>query len=250
MPETRVAIVTGGASGLGKAITKRLLSDGLKVVVFSRRPPKGLPRSPRGRLLQLKVDITSPRQVAEAVEAAVHRFGRVDVLINNAGASGPFKPVQDMTLGDWNETLATNLTGAFICCKFVVPSLIKSGKAGRIVNVSSMVGKKAVPLRTAYSASKIGLLGLTRALSKELGEHGITVNAVCPGPIDGDRIKNVMEQTALARGITSEAVREGMLATSFLHRFSSAQEVAGLISYLVSDEGGSISGQDIDIDAT
>lgn len=245
----RVAIVTGGAAGLGKTIAERLLSDGLRVAVFARTPSKHAPED-ETRLLEFTVDVTNPTQVAGAVSAVNRRFGGVNVLINNAGVSGPIKPVHKIRLEEWNETLATNLTGAFICCKLAVPHIIRSGRGGRVVNVASMVGKKASALRTAYSASKIGLIGFTRALSKELGEYGITVNAICPGPIEGRRIETVMKRTAAARGLTLEMVRSRLLTSSSLNRFSTPQEVAGLVSFLVSEDGGAITGQDINVDAT
>jgi NAD(P)-dependent dehydrogenase (short-subunit alcohol dehydrogenase family) len=247
--ETRVAIVTGGAKGLGLAITERLLSDGLRVAVFARDPP----RSSGGRgakPLVLKVDVTDPAQVRKGVASVLDNFSRLDVLVNNAGTSGPIKPVQDVSLEDWQRTIGVNLTGTFLCCKYAVPHIIKSQNDGRIVNISSMGWTKAIAFRTPYSASKAGIVGLTRALSRELGCHGVTVNAISPGPIEGKRIDEVVRGTAAVRGRTAEDVKRRMLASSSLHRFSTPQENAALVSFLVSDEGRFITGQNLRADST
>ncbi len=247
--ESRVAVVTGGAKGLGRAITERLLSDGLRVAVFARNP-SGDPDRHEGKLLLLKVDVTDPSQVRRGVAAALRKFGRLDVLVNNAGVSGPIRPVQDISEADWARTLEVNLTGAFVCCKYAVPHITKSGGGGRVVNISSMGWKKATAFRTPYSASKAGLVGFTRALSRELGGYGVTVNVVSPGPIEGERIEEVTKGTAAANGVKPEDVRKRLLAASSLHRFSTPQGVAALVSFLVSGDGESITGQEFSADST
>jgi NAD(P)-dependent dehydrogenase (short-subunit alcohol dehydrogenase family) len=247
--ESRVAVVTGGARGLGMAITERLLSDGLKVAVFARNPTGGSGTN-RDRLLILKVDVADPVQVRKGVAAVMRKFGRLDVLVNNAGVSGPIRPVQDISLQDWGRTLEVNLTGAFICCKYAIPHLSKSGSGGRVINISSMGWKKATAFRSPYSASKAGLVGFTRALSRELGRYRVTANVVSPGPIEGERIQEVAKGTAIANGVKPEDIRKRLLRASSLHRFSTSQEVAALVSFLVSEEGVSISGQDFNADST
>ncbi len=247
--ERRVAIVTGGTKGLGRGITERLLSDGLRVAAFAR-DVEWAGRKHDGSLMLLKVDVTSPNQVRRGVEEVVASFGRLDVLVNNAGVSGPIKKVQDISLEEWNRTITVNLTGAFVCCKFAIPYIAKSGSSGRVVNISSMGWKKASAFRSPYAASKAGLLGLTRALSRELGRSGGTVNAVSPGPIEGRRMEEVGKGTAAANGGTPKEFRERLLGASSLHRFSTASEVAALVSFLVSDEAGSVTGQDFSVDST
>jgi NAD(P)-dependent dehydrogenase (short-subunit alcohol dehydrogenase family) len=247
--ERRVAVVTGGAKGLGRAITERLLSDGLKVAVFARTP-RGSMGALRGSLLLLKIDVTDPVQVRNGVEATLRKFGRLDVIVNNAGVSGPIGPVQEINLKEWARTLEVNLTGAFICCKYAVPHLIRSGNGGRVVIISSMAWKKATAFRTSYSASKAGLVGFTRALSRELGAHGITVNAVSPGPMEGERMEEVARGSAAAGGVKPEDFRKSLLKSSSIHRFSTPKEVAALVSFLVSKEGESITGQDFSADST
>lgn len=246
--ENRIAVVTGGSKGLGRAICERLLLDGLKVAVFAREP-KPAAENRRG-ILVFEVDVTNSTQVRKGVAAVLRKFGRLDVLVNNAGVSGPVRPVQDIDLVMWNHTLSVNLTGAFICSKYAVPHIIKSGTGGRVVNISSMVAKKAAAFRTPYSASKSGLIGFTRALSRELGGYGVTVNDISPGPVEGERIETVMKQTAAANEMAPKDVRRRLLAASSLHRFSTPQEVAALVSFLVSKDGGSITGQDFNADST
>lgn len=247
--ERRVAIVTGGARGLGRAIAERLLSDRLRVAVFARDADRGWKAHDRS-LIFLKVDVTSPEQVQDGVEEVVDTFGRLDVLVNNAGVSGPIKQAQEISLEEWDRTLRVNLTGAFVCCKYAVPHIIESRSNGRVVNISSMGWKKATAFRTPYAASKAGLVGLTRALSRELGGYGCTVNAVSPGPIEGKRIEEIAKGSAAANGGTPEEFRNRLLRASSLHRLATASGVAALVSFLVSKDAGSITGQDFNADST
>jgi len=247
--ENRVAVVTGGAKGLGSAIANRLLSDGLNVAVFARSARLGVDIR-EGEPLSLRVDVTDSAQVRRGVSAVLKNYGRLDVLVNNAGISGPIGPVQGIRPEDWGRTLEVNLTGAFLCCKYAVPHIIKSGVGGRVVNISSMGWKKATAFRTSYSASKAGIVGFTRALSKELGSYGVTVNAVSPGLIEGERVEEIAKRTAEVARVTPEDVRKRWLGASSLLRFSTPDEVAALISFLISKEGGFITGQDFNADST
>ncbi len=246
--ETRVALVTGGARGLGKAIADRLLSDGLRVAAFADQ--EGGRVGPGKRLPVLRVDVTNPLQVRDGVASLVKTYGRLDVLVNNAGVSGPVRRIQEISEADWKRTIDVNLTGAFICCKYAVPEILKSKTGGRIVNMSSMSWKKGTAFRTPYSASKAGLIGLTRALSREMGSFGVTVNAVSPGPIEGERIEEVARLTAGANKVEASEIKNRWLGASFLHRFSTPQEVAALVSFLVSEESGYITGQEFGADST
>jgi NAD(P)-dependent dehydrogenase (short-subunit alcohol dehydrogenase family) len=247
--EDRAAIVTGGSKGLGRAISEKLHSDGLMVAVFARELPRGPERQATG-LSMFKVDVADSNQVRKGVDSVLRKFGRLDVLVNNAGVSGPIRSVQSIGRSEWERTISVNLTGAFVCCKYAVPHIVKSGVGGRVVNISSMVWKKATAFRTPYSASKAGLVGFTRALSKELGPYGVTVNAVSPGPIEGERIEKVTKDTARAGRSKQAEVRNRLLAGSSLHRFSTPREIAALVSFLVSRDGESITGQDLNADSS
>lgn len=239
----RVAVVTGGTGGIGKAVTRRLAEDGFAVVVFSRGAAGS---EVRGARLQLKVDITDAEQVEKAFRTVAKKFGGVYALVNAAGVSGPIGPVEEISLRDWNETLAVNLTGAFLTCKFAAPAMVKAGE-GRIVNIASMVGKRPTPFRSAYSASKLGLIGMTRSLSRELGRFGVTVNAVCPGAVKGDRIERVIEETASASGEGVESVKKRLLGASSSGSFVTAGDVAEAVAFLVSDGAAKVTGQEIEV---
>ncbi|MCL4518822.1 MAG: SDR family oxidoreductase [Thaumarchaeota archaeon] len=245
----RVAIVTGGSSGIGRAIVERFLSDGILVAMISRNPSKLQTESKA--LLKIRSDVTEPKSVKLAIEKTCRHFrsSSVDILVNNAGVSGPIKPTSEISLNEWNETLAVNLTGAFICSKYVIPKMVVSKYGGRIVNISSMVGKNSVSFRAAYSASKMALIGFTRALSAELGSYGITVNAVSPGPVEGKRIDEVIAASAKARGQSKEEVRKRMIERTSLKRMARSDEVAQVVSFLVSPEAASITGQDTYVNA-
>ena len=202
-------------------------------------------------LLKIKGDVTDEESIKLALERIRGFFhtSSIDILVNNAGISGPIKPTPKVSLKEWNETLMVNLTGAFLCTKYVVPKMIPSRNRGRIVNISSMVGKNAASFRAAYSASKMALIGFTRALSAELGSYGITVNAVCPGPVEGSRIEAIIAASAKARGQTREQVRKQMIERSSLKRMAKPEEVAALVSFLLSSEAASISGQDLNVNS-
>jgi len=245
----RIAIVTGGASGIGRSIVERLLSDGIAVAAVSRNPSRLEIDS--DSLLKIKTDVTSSAKIKQALDEIHSSFhsSYVDILVNNAGISGPIKPTDQVSLSEWNKTLEVNLTGAFLCSKYAIPKMIASGKGGRIINVSSMVGKNAVTLRSAYSASKMALIGLTRSLSAELGKYGITVNAICPGAVTGDRINEVIAATAKARKQTKDQIRRQMIQRASLRRMTSPEEIAALVSFLVSPGAASVTGQDWNVNS-
>ena len=234
----RVAIVTGAARGLGRAAAERLYERGASVAVNvrDRRRAQSLARSIGERALAVPGDVASPGVPEEIVRLTIERFGRVDILINNAALARSTR-FPNLTADDWRLALEVNMTAPFLLIKAVFPTM-RAQKYGRIVNVSSSAGRTVSTLGGAhYTASKAGLLGLTRAAAKELGPHGITVNAVCPGMID----------TELTRENASDELLERLAASYPVPRLGTALEVADLICFAASEAAGYITGASLDI---
>jgi 3-oxoacyl-[acyl-carrier protein] reductase len=245
----RVALVTGGARGLGRAAAERLLAGGASVAINVRRPEQqaalaealggGEPAGGTGRAgrtLVLCGDIADGATVRDTIAQTLARFGRIDILVNNAAAAYSTR-FEQIAEAEWRRALDVNLTAAFLCIQAALPPMKASGY-GRVVNISSTAGKSVSTLGGAhYTASKAGLLGLTRAAAKELGPYGITVNAVCPGLID----------TELTREHATEA-ELAVHARGFpVQRLGTAGEVAELICFLAGENAGYITGAAIDI---
>jgi NAD(P)-dependent dehydrogenase (short-subunit alcohol dehydrogenase family) len=200
------------------------------------------------RALPVVTDVTREEQVAAMAARALEALGRIDVLVNNAGIIGPTAPVVHLERADWDEVLAVNLTGAMLCCRAVLPDMI-ARRSGRIVNISSIAGKIAYTLRSPYAVSKWGLIGLTLTLAKEVGEHDIQVNAVCPGPVRGERMRGIFATRAAELGQTPEEVESTYVQATVLRRLVEAEDVAEVVAFLASPHARNITGQAIDVAA-
>lgn len=231
----KVALVTGAASGIGRAIADRLAKEGAMVAVCDLGPP-GEPWRPG--CFGVELDVTREQHWRAAIEQVRMRYGRLDILVNNAGIGMP-GPLVDLALCDWRAVMAVNLDGAFLGIKHAVPAMRQSG-GGAIVNIASMLATVAVPDAAAYSASKAGLLALTRAAALELAVDRISVNAVSPGWID----------TPLLRSrLAAQPEREAaMLAKTPAGRLGSPAEVAAAVQYLASAEAAFVTGTTITLD--
>lgn len=251
-PPEKVAIVTGGGQEIGREIAFRLASDGFCVVVWdvnvesSLETVRLIEAHSRGRAQCFPVDVASEAHVAKAVESVLESTGRIDVLVNNAGVAGPVREVEGISLEDWLSTININLTGTFLCCKHVVP-VMKRSSSGVIVNVASVTGKRPMPLRTPYAASKMGIIGFTRSLAAEVGKWNIRVNAVCPGSVTGTRQKLVFEGIMQASGQSWDEVMKEKADAAALKRFVDPKHVAAVVSFLVQEDSAMISGQDINV---
>jgi NAD(P)-dependent dehydrogenase (short-subunit alcohol dehydrogenase family) len=223
---SRVAIVTGAAGGLGEAIARRLAADGLSVVVAdldARAAERVAAQLGAESAVGIAVDVADPASAQALVEATVARFGRVDVLVNNAGIAGPTAPVQDLPPDDWARVLAVNLSGTFHCTRAALPPMLAAGW-GRIVNVASIAGKDGNPGMSAYSASKAGVIALTKSVGKETATSGVLVNCVVPGVVDaGLTDKTTDEERAL------------FLSRVPMGRMGRPEELAELVSWLSSE---------------
>jgi ketoreductase len=246
----RVALVTGGGTGIGLAIAHAFLAEGAQVVIASRNPAH-LEEAARtacgGRreLATMRLDVTDASSVQDTVESIARRFGRLDILVNNAGISGR-TPMTEEDNSRWLGILATNLTGAYFCSKHAL-RFMKTGEHGRIINMSSVLGRFGVPGYAAYCSAKHGILGFTKALALEVASRGITVNAICPTWVDTPMAEQGIEETAAVLGITSEEFRRRAIQAVPIGRMLEPSEVAHLAVYLASPKAAGITGQAINI---
>ncbi len=207
-----------------------------------------LVRKAGGDALAVPADVSREDAVRALVQSAVDAFGSLDCLVNNAGDGGPTKPVQDYTTDEWFYTLNSCLTSSYLCSRFAVPAMIAAGR-GAIVNVASMAGRRGLAYRVGYCSAKAGQLGMTYGLAVELGRHNITVNAVAPGAVEGDRIDRVIAGQAQVRGISEEAMRKAFIDRAPLRRMVTADDIAAATVFLCSDLARSISGQCLPVNA-
>jgi ketoreductase len=250
--DQRAALVTGGTSGIGLAVTRALASGGHAVFIGARTAENvaATVKDLQGQGLRvdgIAADVTSRAGVTALVEAAVRRFGDIDVLVNNAGRSGGGVTAD---LGDelWDDVIATNLSSVFRVTRAVLNAGGMRHKSwGRIINIASTAGKQGVVLGAPYSASKHGVVGFTKALGNELAPTGITVNAVCPGYVETPMAEQIRRGYAAAYGTTEDTILERFQAKIPLGRYSTPEEVAGLVAYLASDTAASITAQALNV---
>jgi NAD(P)-dependent dehydrogenase (short-subunit alcohol dehydrogenase family) len=244
------AFVTGGGRGIGRDICLELATHGVTIVAADidddREEIVDLVEAEGHTATEVFLDLRDPETVSAAIDRAREEAGGIDILVNNAGIGGPTKPVEEVSLDEWETTMSVNLRGAFLCARAVVGGMKERGY-GRIINISSASGKRAVPDRSPYTSSKAGLLGLTRTLAAEGGSHGITANAICPGSVSGPRIERVIESKADETDRTPADVREEKLDRMLVDEFVDAANVASLVAYLCSDAARSTTGQAINV---
>jgi 2-hydroxycyclohexanecarboxyl-CoA dehydrogenase len=240
----RTAIVTGGASGIGLAICERLSADGCAVAVFDRddagaRAAAGKISASGGTALAVPVDVTERAQIDEGVARVRAELGAATILVNSAGLDG-FDRFLDITAEKWERILRVNLTGTFSCCQAAVPGMIEAGW-GRIVNISSSSAQGGQPMMTHYVAAKAGVIGFTKALARELGPRGITVNTIPPGFIDTPMLRKAEASGYLGEGVDANA------RTTPVRRVGRPEDIAAACAFLVREEAGYITGQVIGV---
>jgi len=249
----RVAIITGASKGIGRAMSRLFAKEGASVVCAARsealvNETAAEIRAAGGRAVAVVADASTEDGAQAIVDGGRKAFGRVDTLVNNAGDGGPTKPIQEYTLDEWFYTINSCLTSAYLCSRFAVPAMIEAGR-GAIVNIASMAGRRGLPYRVGYCSAKAGQMGMTYGLAVELGRHNITVNAVVPGAVAGDRIDRVVQAQADLRGVDVERMRQTFVERSPLKRMSTADDIAALAAFLCSDAARNISGQCIPVTA-
>ncbi|EHK63297.1 short chain dehydrogenase family protein 2 [Achromobacter arsenitoxydans SY8] len=240
-------LVTAGAHGIGLAIARKFMESGADVHICDVDAQACRAAQDRHPALSASVtDVSDEAQVRAMFDALAKRWGALDVLVNNAGVSGPTSRLEDTTLDAWRNTLDVNLTGTFLCARSAVP-LLRAAGGGSIVNISSVAGRLGFSLRTPYSASKFGLAGLTQTWAMELGPSNIRVNSVLPGVVSGDRVERVIAARAAAGGVSNDEMREQLVEKVSLRRMTRPEDVANQVAFLCSEEGAMISGQSISV---
>lgn len=245
----KVALITGGGSGIGKAIASRFSEAGARVVVAGRTASSIESVAAEVGAEAIQADVSQAADVERLFAAILDRHGRLDVLVNNAGISGPILPVAEMDVALWDECVAINLRGAMLCMKAAARIMIAQG-SGAIVNLSSLMGLQGYPMRSAYCATKFALIGMTEAVAREVGPRGVRVNALCPGAVSGELMDRVIATRAGAEGKPKEQiVRENYTDVAALRRWVAPEEVAEAALFLASDASRSITGERIKVDA-
>lgn len=227
--EQEVAIVTGAASGIGTAVAERLAKDGIRVAVVDINQEAGEAvaeslRKANGDAAYVRCDVSDANSVKGAVDAVFERWGRIDILVNCAGIAGVSVPIWEQSDDDWQQMLGINLSSVFYFCRAALPAMKEAGY-GRVVNVASIAGKEGNPNAVPYSATKAGVIGLTKAVAKEVAKDGILVNSVAPAVIE----------TPILRQVSDEH-RNYMLERIPMGRLGQPAEVANLIAWLSSRE--------------
>jgi NAD(P)-dependent dehydrogenase (short-subunit alcohol dehydrogenase family) len=244
----KVAVVTGGGSGLGEAIARRFAAEGAEVIVAGRREEllQRVARDISG--LAVPTDVSSEGEVAALMATCRERFGKLNILVNNAGWGGAgLVKVEDMDVEKWDRMFAVNVRGLMLCIKHALPLL--KPQHGTIVNVASIVGFRPIPLQSPYGASKAAVMNLTKAVAEEAGPDGIRCNTICPGTVDTDLYRGNALLRIAKSGATLAEHTKRLAGTSALGRFTTCEEVASGVLFLASEASGSMTGNAIVMDA-
>lgn len=252
----KVAVVTGGAKGIGSAVSDVLADDGADVAVVGRstealgaRAASLRTRYPDRDILAVRCDVTAEDDVASMIAEVVGHFGHLDILVNAAGGTGPIEtPAEEYPVKEFASILETNVIGTFLPCKHAIPHL-KKAHGGRIVNIAGTSGLRGYKNRSGYSASKWAVRGLTRTLALELGPYDVTVNDVCPNVTHGERMDRIVGIKAERAGVAPEEIYDELASQTALGRFVEEHDVAHAVRFLVSPQARNITGHDIPVDA-
>ena len=243
----KVAVITGGGTGIGAEIARAFAKEGCRVVVSGRRRPPIEAVAAEVGGLAVAADVSDEVQVAALIAACDEAYGRLDILVNNAAVRGPVMPVAEMDIAGWDEAMAINVRGVVLCTKHAVPLLRRQG--GSVVNISSVSGLRGKATRSPYSASKFAVNGITQAVAFEVGADGIRVNAICPGGVTGKRFLTSQAMRAKVLGTTAEElIKTQYTDSAALGRLIEPEEVASAAVFLASDAASAITGELLVVD--
>lgn len=250
----QVAIITGSTSGIGLGLAEALAQQGVNIVLNGLGDPEAIEATRASlsarfgvEVLYHNADMTQPLRIADMVSSTRNAFGRLDILINNAGIQH-VAPVDEFPTEQWDRIIAINLTSTFHATKAALPPMKAAGR-GRVVNIASAHGLVASPFKSAYVAAKHGVIGFTKSAALEVAQQGVTVNAICPGYVKTPLVEAQITDQAKARGISEEAVmRDVILAAQPTKQFVTVEQLGGLLLYLVSDAGASVNGAALTVD--
>jgi NAD(P)-dependent dehydrogenase (short-subunit alcohol dehydrogenase family) len=247
----KIAAITGGTAGMGRGIAEAYLAEGAKVALFARNADKGakvLEELGAGEnAIFIAGDVMSQSDIEGFIDAVIAHFGGLDILVNNAGGAGDLQPLVNLSDHAFDEAMKWNVYSTFWACRRALPTMLAKGD-GRIINISSMEGKHGKPVLTAYSAAKHAVNGLTKSLAREVGAQGVTVNAICPGLVITDIIKNNGPATAKAMGMEFEEMVTMFAQEAAIKRPNTVEEIAAVAVLLASKAGAGITGAQISVD--
>ena len=251
--EGQVAVVTGANRGLGAEIARSLAAAGASLAISARDRSSLSDMSAAvsahgGQVLALECDVSQPCSADRMTAEVLDHYGRVDAVVANAAIAGPTSPMHEMDYDAWRECIVTDLDGVFLTLRGFIPSMIRAGR-GSLIAISSATGKRPLQGRTPYAAAKMGVIGLMRTLAIEVGPHGIRANSVCPGAVDGPRIRSVFAAQAEQFQSTPEEASRQFTAPAALGRLVAAHEVAAACVFLASPASAGISGEDLNVSA-
>jgi NAD(P)-dependent dehydrogenase (short-subunit alcohol dehydrogenase family) len=249
----KVAVVTGGNQGIGRAIAQAMADAGASLAICARTEESVYRAAEEIRAggvdcLPLQCDVSNPASTDAMARAALDHFGKVDVVVANAGIAVAIRPMHEITYEEWRECIGIDLDGVYLTFRRFIPGMISAG-SGSLIALSSMTGKRPLPDRTPYGAAKMGVIGLVRSLALELGPHKIRVNSVCPGPVAGPRLSRIVKQQAETLGISEADSMRMFSEAAALKRPVQADEVAAACVFLGSDASSGITGEDMNVSA-
>ncbi|MET1416036.1 SDR family oxidoreductase [Roseibium sp. HPY-6] len=244
----RRVFVSGGAAGIGRAMAERFMRDGAEIAICDADAAAVAEfRETHPNVICGIADVTSEADMQAFLGELESRWGEVDVVCANAGTGGPAGAIETLNYDEWQRCVATNVHGTFLTCRWAA-RVMKAKGTGLIAMTSSTAGIMGYPMRSPYAAAKWAIIGLMKTLAMELGPHGIRVNALCPGAVEGPRMDRIVAKEAVARGISEEEVRALYVEGVSLKTWVSAEDVANMVHFLASDAGRRISGQALAVD--